>query len=111
MPKRSGERAQAPEHRRGGPPDELREQLQRHLKRLGLAEFDIEAHLRWAGEHKPSDLENLERLLATAAAFKLARSIESRFARSGLKVKKSLATFDWDFSPNWTAAPSRPSST
>ncbi|MHB8874343.1 MAG: ATP-binding protein [Myxococcaceae bacterium] len=55
--------------------------------------------MRWAHEQKPSDLENIECLLATAAAFKLARSIEWRFDRSGLKVKKTLAGFDWDFQP------------
>lgn len=97
MPKRRAEAS--PERRRGAPQDELRERIQRHLKRLGLTEFDVEAHLRWALEKKPSDLENIECLLATAAAFKLARSIEWRFDRSGLKVKKSLASFDWDFQP------------
>jgi DNA replication protein DnaC len=55
--------------------------------------------LKWAREEKASDLASIERLLATAAAFKLARSIEWRFDRSGLKVKKTLATFDWDFQP------------
>jgi DNA replication protein DnaC len=37
--------------------------------------------------------------VATAAAFKLQRSIEWRFDRSVLKVKKTLASFDWDFQP------------
>ena len=92
MPKRSAGRPQIPQ-------DEFRERIQRHLKRLGLGEFDLEAHLRWAREAKPSDLESIERLLATAAGFKLARSIEWRFDRSGLRVKKTLATFDWNFQP------------
>lgn len=69
------------------------------MKRLGLADFDLEAHLRWSREQHASELESLERLLAAAAAFKLARSIEWRFGRSGLKVKKSLAGFDWNFQP------------
>jgi len=38
-------------------------------------------------------------MLAIAAAFKTARSIEWRFGRSGLKVRKSMAAFDWDFQP------------
>jgi DNA replication protein DnaC len=98
MPKRSEQRAEAsPEPRRGPPQDELRERIERHLKRLGLSEFDLEAHLRWARQQKASDLESIERLLATAAAFKIARSIEWRFGRSGLK--KTLASFDWDFQP------------
>jgi len=62
-------------------------------------DFDIEAHLRWARDEKASDLQSIERLLAAAAGFKLARSIEWRFDRSGLKVKKTLAAFDWNFQP------------
>lgn len=81
------------------PTDELREQIQRNLKRIGLNDFDIDAHLRWARETKASDLQSIDRLLAAAAAFKSARSIEWRFGRSGLKVKKSMAVFDWDFQP------------
>ena len=62
-------------------------------------EFDVEAHLKWVRAEKPGELQSLERLLAAAAGFKLARSIEWRFDRSGLKVKRTLATFDWDFQP------------
>ncbi len=64
-----------------------------------MNDFDLEAHLRWAREAKASDLQSIERLLAAAAAFKIARSIEWRFGRSGLKVKKTMAGFDWDFQP------------
>lgn len=98
MPKRTAAHP-APASRAASHQDEFRERIERHLKRLGLSEFDLEAHLRWAREEKASDLQSIERLLATAAAFKLARSIEWRFGRSGLKVKKTMATFDWDFQP------------
>ncbi len=81
------------------PKDALRERCQRHLSRLGLGDFDLEAHLRWASEAKATELASTERLLAAAAGFKLARSIEWRFGRSGLKIKKTLATFDWNFQP------------
>lgn len=81
------------------PQDEFRERIARHLKRLGLLEFNLEAHLKWAREEKVSELQSIERLLATAAGIKLARSIEWRFDRSGLKVKKTMAIFDWDFQP------------
>jgi DNA replication protein DnaC len=91
-PKRATVSAEAPQ-------DELREKIARHLRRLGLAELDIEAHLRWAREEKATELQSLERLFATAAAFKLQRSIEWRFGRSGLKDRKSLANFDWGFQP------------
>jgi DNA replication protein DnaC len=101
MPKRHDERppGRAEQPPRAVPQDELRERIGRHLKRLGLSAFDLEGHLRWAREHKATDLESIECLLATAAAFKLARSIESRFDRTGLRVRKTLATFDWDFQP------------
>lgn len=90
MPKRTDDQS---------PQDEVRERIQRHLKRLGLSDFDLEAHLRWAREQKATDLESIERLLATAAASRLARSVEWRIGRSGLKVRKSLAAFDWNFQP------------
>jgi len=91
MRKRS-ERSPAPE-------DDLRGRFGQHLKRLRLDNFDLEAHLRWARKEKASDLENIEHLLGTAAALKRARSIEWRFGSSGLKVRKTLASFDWDFQP------------
>ena len=46
-----------------------------------------------------SDLEATERLLAVAAAIKRERSIEWRIKGSGLKVRKTMASFDWDFQP------------
>jgi DNA replication protein DnaC len=48
---------------------------------------------------KPSELEAAERLLAQAVAIKRERSIEWRVKGSGLKVRKSMASFDWDFQP------------
>lgn len=50
-------------------------------------------------EHKPSDLEAAERLLASAAALKRERSVEWRIQGSGLKVRKTMIGFDWDFQP------------
>jgi DNA replication protein DnaC len=50
-------------------------------------------------EHKPSDLEAAECLLASAAALKRERSVEWRIQGSGLKVRKTMAAFDWDFQP------------
>jgi DNA replication protein DnaC len=82
-----------------GPATQIREQLERHLERLGLKGLDIEAHLAWVRETKASDLEVTERLLAQAVAIKRERSIEWRIKGSGLKVRKTLAAFDWDFQP------------
>jgi DNA replication protein DnaC len=92
MPKRS-----PPDLR--GPATEARERIERHLERLGLKGLDIEGHLAWMKSQKPSDLEVVEKLLAAAAALKRQRSIEWRIRGSGLKVRKTLATFDWDFQP------------
>ena len=48
---------------------------------------------------KAGDLEAAERLLAQAVAIKRERSIEWRIKGSGLKVRKTMAGFDWDFQP------------
>lgn len=44
-------------------------------------------------------MQGIERLLAQAANLKRVRSIEWRIKGSGLKVRKSMAAFDWDFQP------------
>jgi DNA replication protein DnaC len=46
-----------------------------------------------------SELDATERLLATAAAIKRERSVEWRIKGSGLKERKTMAVFDWDFQP------------
>ena len=46
------------------------------------------------------ELESVERLLAAAAGLKRERSIEWRIRGSGLKVRKSMAVFDWAFQPS-----------
>jgi DNA replication protein DnaC len=82
-----------------GPAAELRERIERHLERLGLKGLSIDAHLAWVKETKASELEVVERLLAQAVALKRERSVEWRIKGSGLKVRKTLAAFDWDFQP------------
>ena len=61
--------------------------------------MDVEAHVRWAKEHHAGELEAAERLLAQAVAIKREHSIEWRIKGSGLKTRKTMATFDWDFQP------------
>jgi len=92
MPKRSPAALQ-------GPATEIRERIHRHLERLGLKGLDVEAHLVWAKDQKAGDLEAAERLLAQAVALKRERSIEWRIKGSGLRVRKTMAAFDWDFQP------------
>lgn len=50
-------------------------------------------------ENKAGELESTERLLAQAAAIKRERSIEWRIKGSGLKERKTMAVFDWNFQP------------
>ncbi|MEE8408427.1 MAG: ATP-binding protein, partial [Myxococcota bacterium] len=78
---------------------ENRERIQQHLKRLGLKGLDIEAHLAWVKDKNVSELEATECLLAQAVALKRERSIEWRIKGSGLKVRKTMASFDWAFQP------------
>ena len=82
-----------------GPASEIRERIERHLERLGLNGLDIDAYLAWMKEAKAGDLEALERLLAQASAFKRERSVEWRIKGSGLKDRKTMASFVWDFQP------------
>ena len=93
MPRRSRTRKH-PE-----PTGEVREKIQRHLERLELNGLDVDAWLTWAREHRPGELEAVERLLAAAAGLKRERSIEWRIKGSGLKVRKTMAVFDWAFQP------------
>jgi DNA replication protein DnaC len=81
------------------PATELQERIQQHLQRLGLTGLDFEAHLAWVRDKKVGELEAAERLLAAAAALKRERSVEWRIKGSGLKDRKTMATFAWDFQP------------
>ncbi|HJW74890.1 MAG TPA: ATP-binding protein [Thermoleophilia bacterium] len=93
MPKRSEPKASH------APADECGQRIGQHLARLGLAGLDVEAHLTWAREHHATDREAVERLFAQAVSIKRERSIEWRIKGSGLKVRKTLAAFDWAFQP------------
>lgn len=84
---------------RHSPAHQRREQIEQHLTRLGLKGLDIDGHLGWVTKNKADALQAVEQLLATAAGFKRERSIEWRIKGSGLKIRKSMAAFDWDFQP------------
>lgn len=70
-----------------------------------MKDLDLDAHLAWVTEQKASDLEAAERLLAQAVAIKRERSIEWRIRGSGLKVRRTMAGFDWDFQPKLDRRP------
>lgn len=81
--------------------ESLRARLEQHLLRLGLNELkqSLDGHLAWAREHKPSYEVLLERVLGEVAGIKRAQRVERRFVSSGLKVKKTLAAFNFAFQP------------
>ena len=78
---------------------EIRERIAHHLERLGLKGLDIDAHLAWTQQTQAGALESIECLLAQGVALKRERSIEWRIQGSGLKVRKTMAVFDWAFQP------------
>ena len=88
-----------------GPASEIQRRIQQHLERLGLKGLDIDAHLAWVKDARPSELDATERLLAQGVALKREHSIEWRIKGSGLKVRKTMACFDWDFQPKLDRRP------
>ena len=81
------------------PAAQRRQLIEQHLLRLGLVGLDIDAHLAWVKQQEAGELEAAERLLATAVGLKRERSTEWRIKGSGLKERKIMAAFDWDFQP------------
>jgi DNA replication protein DnaC len=98
--------------RKTGPPDQGRkpipsepegtiERIRRFLDALGLTHTrdQLDDYLAWATrEHVPISTL-LERIFGEEAAKKRERAVERRFEQSGLKVRKTLEAFDWNFQP------------
>jgi DNA replication protein DnaC len=86
--------------RKPGPDDSI-DRLRRHLEYLGLNHTlaGLDDHLAWATREKPSACEFLERLFGAEVAHKTERRIERRISNSGLKERKTLEAFDWNFQP------------
>jgi DNA replication protein DnaC len=82
--------------------DALRERLRAHLARLGLNDLDdrIDGYLDAAVKGRPSYLQIFEQVLGDAAGRRREQRVEYRIAGSGLKVRKTLAAFNWDFQPS-----------
>ena len=85
----------------GPPDDELLVRLRRALDILGLTQVadKLDEHLRWATTDKPSYAALLERLLSEQAHCRLSNRIERRIAKSGLRERKILEAFDFNFQP------------
>lgn len=62
-------------------------------------EVELDRIFAWAEAEKSSYLEFAEGLLGEAAGRKRERSIERRIKESGLKVRKTLEGFDFNFQP------------
>lgn len=84
----------------------MRERLRGHLVRLGLKELDagLDTYLDTAAKNRPSYLQLFEQVLGDAAGRLRERRIERRIATCGLKVRKTLVAFDWDFQPKLNRA-------
>lgn len=89
---------------RKGPPsnDGPAERLRRAAEVLGLTHTSehLDEHLAWATKERPAPVALLERVLAAEAAFKTERRIERRIETSGLRERKTLEAFDWNFQPD-----------
>jgi DNA replication protein DnaC len=77
------------------------ERLRRHLQFLGLTHTraELDAHLAWATHEQPGVTVLLEHVFAAEVAHKLDQRITRRIDKSGLKERKTLEAFDFDFQP------------
>lgn len=82
--------------------DPITERLRRHLDFLGLTYTlrELDNLLAWAVKERPDSTTWLEHVLGGEAAHKLEDRISRRVLGSGLKERKTLEAFDWDFQPS-----------
>jgi DNA replication protein DnaC len=77
------------------------ERLRRHLDFLGLTSTRarLDELLAWATRERPGATALLEHVLGHEVAHKLEQRVSRRVDRSGLKERKTLEAFDFDFQP------------
>lgn len=82
--------------------DELMVRLREHLSFLQLSHTNkaLDELLSWARRQRPSPLSLLEHVLGQEVDTKRHARIEGRVKNSGLKERKLLEAFDWDFQPS-----------
>jgi DNA replication protein DnaC len=97
MSKRNGKPGDDP----AGDDDLVLERLRRHLQFLGLTRTldELDERLAWAVRERPGPTALLEHVLGAETAHKLEHRIGRRIDRSGLKERKTLEAFDFDFQP------------
>lgn len=76
--------------------------MRRHLDFLGLTYTlrELDNLLAWAVKERPDSATWLEHVLGGEASHKLEDRITRRVQGSGLKERKTLEAFDWDFQPS-----------
>ena len=77
------------------------DRLRRHLDFLGLTHTrdHLDELLAWATRERAGDTALLEHILGAEVGSKLEARIERRVAVSGLRERKTLEAFDWNFQP------------
>ncbi len=75
--------------------------LRRHLTFLGLTHTlsQLDERLAWATRERPAATALLEHLLGAEVGAKLEGRITRRVETSGLRERKTLEAFDWNFQP------------
>ena len=81
--------------------DVVMTRLREHLDflQLGHTKRQLDEQLAWARREQPSPTELLEHVLGAEVATKRDARIERRIKSSGLKERKLLEAFDFDFQP------------
>jgi len=81
--------------------DALMVRLREHLTFLQLSHTkkQLDELLAWARRQRPAPLQLLEHVLGQEVDTKRESRIERRVHNSGLKERKLLEAFDWDFQP------------
>jgi DNA replication protein DnaC len=82
-------------------PDPALDRLRRHLGFLGLTHTlaHLDELLAWATRERVGVTALLEHILGSEVGSKLEGRIERRVAHSGLRERKTLEAFDWNFQP------------
>lgn len=82
--------------------DAILERLRRHVEFLGLTHTlaQLDEHLAWATREQPAPTALLDRVFAEEASRKLEQRVARRFQVSGLREKKTLEGFDFNFQPS-----------
>ena len=87
--------------------DVLRARLREHIVALGIIDLSdetLDTDLSWALHERPSYTQLLERVLGQVAARRRERTTERRITSGGIKIRRTLESFDWAFQPKLSRA-------